>query len=188
MFCFIKKNSLKSITPVVFLLMATFVLSGCGSQNDSVDTDSSGQDDNLQLQLPEAIFANRLDQTAGTLTATIFVNGVEKETVNISGGATEVSFNLANIPTGSTTLTILFTYDLDPYGPLDVARAEKTFTVTQGNNLIEFLVSDYDTTSFDSDGDGISNLVELDENSNTSPVVALCILGTAQLGGCELGS
>lgn len=187
MFRLVQKYNLQSIkSRFLFLLIAAFVLSGCGSQNQAVDTGSSGQDDNVSFQMPEAIFGNKLDQGAGTLTATISVEGGSATPMTISGETASVT--LDNIPTGLTTFTILFSYDLDPYGPLDVARAEKTFTVMEGSNSLSFEVSDYDTASFDADGDGISNILELDENSNTSPVLSLCVLGTAELGNCELGS
>jgi hypothetical protein len=101
--------------------------------------------------------------------------------------ATTASTTLNNIPAGETTFIIVFTYDLDPFGPLVVASATKTITVTEGTNTITFASEDYDTASFDADDDGISNLLELDESSATSPLVSLCILGTTVLDDCELG-
>ena len=48
------------------------------------------------------------------------------------------------------------------------------------------MIADFDTAIHDDDDDGISNLVELDEFSTTSPIS--CVLGTSELGNCELGS
>ena len=127
----------------------------------------------------------RLDQTAGNLTATISVNGGSPMPMTISD--TTASSTLNNIPAGETTLTIVFTYDRDPFGPLVVASATKSITVTGGTNTINFASGDYDTASFDADNDGISNLLELDESSVTSPFVSLCIMGIAVLDDCELG-
>jgi len=192
MFCLVQKTNLKSVTPsYLFLLLSAFLLSGCGSENDSTDTGSSGQDEHVSLQLPKSIFGNKLDQNAGTLKATISVDGGNPIQMTISG--TTASVTLTNIPTDLTTFTILFTYDLalsgsDSHVSLDIAQASKEINVTTGNNTLNFLVSDYDTASFDDDNDGISNIVELDENSSTSPLMTLCILGSAQLGDCELGS
>ena len=84
-----------------------------------------------------------------------------------------------------TCPTIVFTYNLDPNGPLVVASTTKSFNVTEGSNTLNFVTADYDTASFDEDGDGISNLVELDEFSTTSPVGALCKLGFANIDFCE---
>jgi hypothetical protein len=187
MFCLVQKYYLKSINPAfLFLFITAFLLSGCGSESDSTDAASSGQDEHVSFQLPKAVFGNKLDQNTGALGATISVDGSSPIPMTISGTTASVTLN--NIPAGLTTFTILFTYDLPPYGPLDVALAYKEIDVTTGNNTVNFQVSDYDTASFDEDNDGISNIVELDENSSTSPVVTLCILGTAQLGECELGS
>jgi hypothetical protein len=187
MFCFLQKYYLQSINPAfLFLFICAYLLSGCGSEGDSTRTSSSGQDEHVSFQLPKAVFGNKLDQNTGALSATISVDGGNPTPMTISG--TTASATLNNIPAGLTAFTILFTYDLPPYGPLDIARASKEIDVTTGNNTLNFLVSDYDTVSFDEDNDGISNIVELDENSSTSPVVTLCILGTAQLGECELGT
>ncbi len=187
MFCLVNKKILNSINPTfVLLLIAAFVLSGCGGNSKSSDTAPSGLDVNMSFQLPDSIFGTILSQGAGTLTATISVNGGTPQPMTIAG--TTASATVTNIPAGSTTFTILFTYDLAPYGPLEIARAEKTFTITTGTNLIGFSDSNYDTTAFDADGDGLSNIAELDVNSKTSPVVALCKIGTTQLGQCELGS
>jgi len=73
--------------------------------------------------------------------------------------------------------------------PQIVSASSITDTYTTGNTLT-FVDGDYDTASFDEDGDGISNIVELDELSTTNPIVAdaPCILGTSLIGSCVLGS
>lgn len=168
---------------LVVLLVAIFS-NGCGSQSDT-SADSSLAGDEVLFPIPESIVGARLDQTAGNLTATISVNGGNPMPMNISG--TSASSTLNNIPLGETILTIVFTYDRAPFGPLVVASATKSITVTGGANTITFASEDYDTDSFDADADGISNLLELDESSTTSPVD--CTLGAgARLGTCELGT
>jgi len=166
----------------LFLLLATLMLTACGNQSDS-----ASESGNVSIKIPD--IANKLDQAAGTLTATISVsslNGGTPQPMTIS--TTDASVKLSNIPTGSTTITIVFTYDVAPFGPLVVASATRTVTVGTGDNPISFVSTDYDTASFDEDGDGISNILELDESSITSPIVSLCKPGTAILGSCELGS
>ena len=177
-------TSTLSKSQLLVVLLVAFILNGCGSQSDT-SGDSSLEDDNVSFPIPESIMGAKLDQTAGILTATISVNGGSPVPMTIS--ATTASTTLNNIPAGETTFIIVFTYDLDPFGPLVVASATKTITVTEGTNTITFASEDYDTASFDADDDGISNLLELNESSATSPLVSLCILGTTVLDDCELG-
>ena len=173
-----------SKSQLLALLLVAFILNGCGNQSDT-SGDSSLEGDNVSFPIPESIMGAKLDQTAGNLTATISVNGGSPMPMTISG--TTAGSTLNNIPAGETTFTIVFTYDRDPFGPLVVASATKSITVTKGDNTITFASEDYDTDSFDADGDGISNLLELDESSTTSPVD--CTLGAgARLGTCELGT
>ena len=171
-------------TRSLWLLIAMFTLTACGSHNEAPDVSSLG--DNVSFKIPDSILASRLDQTAGTLSATISVNGGTPQAMTLS--ATNASVTLSSIPVGDTSFTIVFTYELPPNGPLVVASATKSMTIVEGSNSINFAASDFDTASFDADGDGLSNLQELDETSTTSPLVALCNLGTAVLGSCELGS
>ncbi len=164
-------------------LIAASMLAGCGSQDNSA-TDSSDQI--ISFKIPDV--ASKLDQTTGDLTATIAVNGGTPQDMVVS--ATDATVTLSNIPLGSTDFTIIFTYNLDPFGPLVVASATQTLNVTAGSNTLTFANADYDTALYDEDGDGISNLAELDESSTTSPIVvdATCILGTSLIGSCVLGS
>ena len=173
-----------SKSQLLVVLLVAFIANGCGSQSDT-SGDSLAEDDNVIFRIPESIMGAKLDQTAGNLTATISVNGGSPMPMTVS--ATTASTTLDNIPAGETILTIAFTYDRDPFGPLVVASATKTTTVTEGDNAVTFANEDYDTASFDADDDGISNLLELDESSATSPLVSLCIMGTAVLDDCELG-
>ena len=165
------------------LLIVAFTLTACGSQ-DETTTDSSQQSDNVSFQIPDSIRA-RLDTGVGTLRATISHNGITKK-MEISPDGLTASVTLSNVPTGDTSFTILFTFELVPYGPLDVASSSQSINVRGGTSSINWS-SAYDTASFDEDGDGTSNILELDEFSTRSPVS--CTLGNyARLGSCELGS
>jgi hypothetical protein len=174
-----------SKSQLLVVLLVAFISNGCGSQSDT-SVDSSLADDNVLFSIPESIMGAKLDQTAGNLTATISVNGGSPMPMTISESGTTASTTLNNIPVGETSFTIVFTYDLDPFGPLVVASATQSMTVTEeGTNTITFASDDYDSDSFDADGDGLSNLKELAESSTTSPVS--CTLGVgARLGTCEL--
>jgi hypothetical protein len=175
-----KLSPLNPPRPVsLFLLLATLTLTACGNQNDS-----KSDSDNVSIKIPDVV--NKLDQTAGTLRATISCPSGDQpmniDTVNETASAT-----CNSVPTGNTSFTVVFTYELGSFGPLDVATATKMINVTTGNNPLNFVNGDFDTASFDEDGDGISNILELDEFSITSPVS--CTLGVAaSLGTCELGT
>lgn len=171
----------------LFALFAAVALTGCGSQ-DETSTATVQESQIVSFKVPEAILAGKLDLATGTLTATISVNDGTPQPMTISSDGLTASVTLTAIPTGSTEFTIVFTYDNPSFGPLDVASATKTINVTTGSNTLSFASSDYVTAIFDEDGDGVSNIVELDEFSVSSPVVALCKLGTAVLDSCELGS
>ncbi len=180
-------SNLPGLLPLLFFV-AILNLVACGSQNET-STISSSQDSNVSLKIPDSILASKLDQSAGTLTATISVstlNGGVPQAMTVS--ATDATATLSSIPLGDATITIVFTYDLPPFGPLVVASATRNLTVVAGDNPISFVATDYDSESFDEDGDGLSNLAELDDASTSSPIVALCKLGAAVLGSCELGS
>ena len=178
-----KLSPLNPPRPVsLFLLLATLTLTACNNQQET--SNNSSQESNIALQTPDAILGLRLDQTAGTLTAAISgCPGTTQMTIVLDTATAACT----GVPTGSRTITITFTYDLALFGPLVVATASKLINVTQGNNLVTFVATDYDTDSHDEDGDGISNILELDEFSTTSPVS--CTLGVAaRLGTCELGT
>ena len=162
----------------LFLLLATLTLTACNNQNDS-----TSDSDNVSINIPYVV--SNLDLAAGTLTATIAVNGGTPQNLTVS--ATDATATLSNLSLGSTNFTIVFRYELGSYGPLGVATATKNQNVTAGSNTLTFANAEYDTDFFDEDGDGISNIIELDEFSTTTPIS--CRLGfAAELGFCELGT
>ncbi len=168
----------------LLLLLAALTLAGCGNQNET-STDSSPQVENVSFQIPDSI-ASKLDRVGGTLTAVLTVNGVDQPPITITGDT--ATFTLSSTAGETLNLSITFTYELLPLAPLVVAASTtKSIVVSAGANTVNFVATDYDTASFDEDGDGISNILELDEFSTTSPVS--CTLGVgARLGTCELGT
>lgn len=175
------KQSISRFYSLIFILSA--LLAGCGGGGSNTPAASSGQG-TVSVTLPDSIFHNL--PATGTLGATIAVNGGTPVAMTISSDNTTASATLNNIPTGDATIAITFTYDDNFTTPLVVASLEKTITLSTGDNSVSTLATDYITATFDEDNDGISNLVELDKNSVTSPFVSTCVLGTATLGNCEL--
>ena len=185
----IRKTANFIVNPTSLLLSASLlVLTACS--NDSAPDVSTQQQSGVAIQLPEAIASRISDQTNGTLSATISIDGGPAQAMTISGNS--ASATLSNIAAGSHSFTIVFVFDHDLYDPLTVASATKTLNVAAGNNSLSFATTDYDL-SFDEDGDGVPNIIELDPASTTNPTISLCILAdtvaqsTAQLGSCELG-
>lgn len=170
--------------PCLLILIASLAITACDNKRET--SNNSSLESDISLQTPDSMLGYRLDQNLGILTADI--SGCPNNSTMIINDPI-ASVECTGVPTGNRTFTITFTYELAPFGPLVVATASKTINVIEGANPLNFVATDYDTDSHDEDGDGISNILELDENSTTSPVVALCRLGTlAVLGNCELGS
>lgn len=165
-------------------------------------TDTSSSTSQTTLDFPAGVFVsgtqlfisdvgnNRIlihNSRVGTLTATLSGCPEGNKLMTISGST--ASATCSKVPEGPRTFTITFTYDLDPYGPLTIASASKQINVVKDrNNPLNFVTGDFDTASFDEDGDGISNILELDESSTSNPLLAPCVLGTSLLDDCELGS
>ena len=170
------------------VLVVAFTLAGCGSQNDTA-ADTTQQ--TFTFKIPDTLLGSKVDLVAGTLTLTVSVDAVVQQTITIAPGATDVTITLNSLAVGSRKITILFKYNLSPFGPLDVATATKFIDVVEGaDRPLSFATSEF-VTAFDFDNDGLSNLVELDAGSTTDPTVADaptdCILGTSLLGSCTLG-
>ncbi len=169
----------------LFVLIAAFTVAGCGSQDETPPQTST-----LSFKLSDTLLGSRLDQSAGTLTIFVSVDGGTPQAMTISGDGLTASFTLNNLATGSTNFTIDIFFDDGVSGNLQVASGTKTISVAEGGNTLNFVTADFDTASHDADSDGISNLVELDETSTTDPLVAdaPCLLGTSLIGSCTLGS
>lgn len=174
--------SSQAIRLYLFALIAVFTLAGCGSQDETPPQTST-----LSFKLSDTLLGSRLDQGTGALTIFVSVDGASPpQAMTISGDGLTASITLDNIATGSREFTIDIFYDDGSSGNLQVASGTKNAGIVEGSNTLNFVTLDFDTASFDADSDGLSNLVELDEFSTTSPIS--CVLGTSELGNCELGS
>ena len=158
----------------LLLLLAALTLTGCGNQNET-STDSSPQVDNVSFQIPDSI-ASKIDRVGGTLTVVLTVNGVDQPAITITGDTANLT--LSGTAGEPLNLSITFTYDSDPFGPLVVAASTtKSIVVSAGGNTVNFVTGDYDSASYDKDGDLFTNLAELSAGSDPtdasdSPVVS----------------
>ena len=161
-------------------LIAALTLAGCGNQDDDAR--------NLSFNISDTVLA-AVEPTS--LLADITVTNVDTgssftQAMIISGTSASVTLN--NVSTGLTSFTIEFRYDDGIIGPLVLGRHTQNLVVEEGvSTPLPFSFSDFDT-AFDADVDGLTNVVELQTGSTTSPIVAICILDTSLLDDCELGS
>ncbi|MCW8956353.1 MAG: hypothetical protein OQL09_05675, partial [Gammaproteobacteria bacterium] len=76
----------------------------------------------------------------------------------------------------------------DSSGTITLAQASGTLDLSAGDGSILFTDTDFDTTSFDEDGDGFSNAAEF--TVGTDPWLVdkpPCVIGTSPIGNCALG-
>ena len=164
-------------------LIAALTLAGCGNQDEGTDLSFNISDTVLAAVNPTHLTADITVTNVGT--------GISStRAMTISGTTASVTLN--SLSTGSTDFTIVFSYDDGTIGPLVLGSLAQNLVVAEGvNPPLNFSFSDFETLSFDEDGDGLSNVVELDENSTTDPLVAdnltACILGTSLIGTCVFG-
>ena len=145
----------------LLLLLVALTLTGCGNQNET-STDSSPQVGNVLFQIPDSI-ASRLP-ASGTLMAVLTVNGGDQPPRTITGDT--ATFTLSGTAGETLNISITFTFVLDPFGPLVVAASTtKSLVVSAGASVI-FVAGDYDSASFNQDGDSFSNLDELSIGSD----------------------
>ena len=165
-------------------LIAALTLAGCGNQDDATNLSLNISDTVLAAVEPTFLLADITVTNVGT-------GSSSTQAMIISG--TTASLALNNLSTGLTSFTIVFSYDDGSIGPLPLVLATHTqnLDVAEGvNPPLNFLISDFDT-SFDEDGDGLTNVIELQTGSLTDPLVAdnltACILGTSLIGTCVFG-
>jgi len=151
---------LTRIKSLVFFALIVVVTSACTQGDSTVTSQPQGGGG---IAVPAAL----LTLPAGsTLTAYIQVDGGDRQQMTISGS--NASISLTGISQGDHTFTVEFEYTANtaPDNPIILARASETMEVGSGTNVLEILEADYDTASFDEDGDGVSNLDEVSNGSN----------------------
>ncbi len=145
---------------LVFFTFIVVVTSACTQGSSTVTTQQS---DGGGIAVPAALRSLPADST---LTAYIRVDDGERQQMTITDS--NASIQLTGISQGSHTFTVEFEYIANsaPGNPIILARASKTIDVGPGDNPLDILESDYETDSFDEDGDGVSNLDEISNGSN----------------------
>jgi hypothetical protein len=179
----------------LLIILLFVLLCGCSFETNNQHISKTVS----EIRIPSAIKGAALP-TGATLVASVYMDGNTTATATKSltlPVTSNVEVTLTNISVGNHTFTIVFEYTNDPdpnfAGTFELARATSgTVSIVQGQNPdLVFQDTDFDTSS-DSDGDGVSNVAELDQNMRTNPSDSTCVLGksilqnTAQKG-CTLG-
>ncbi len=151
---------LNRIKAFVFFTGIAIVISACTQGSSTVTTQ---QPDGGGIVVPKALHGLSADNA---LTAYIRVDEGERQQMVIDDGNAFIS--LTGISQGSHTFTVKFEYisSSAPGNPIILASASKMIDVKPGDNPLSFLEADYETDSFDEDGDGVSNLDEILNGSN----------------------
>ncbi|MCF6257475.1 MAG: hypothetical protein L3J98_12085 [Gammaproteobacteria bacterium] len=152
------------------LLLFSFILTACGQSANPQQGVIS--DDKLSAPLPKAITALLVDDTS--LIVDVVVNGdtdnplrvknLAVDTVDTTAGT--FSGDVSGVPTGTSTLSLVYSI-IDPtFGTIEVIRTADITVNVIANEDTPADFSSAEITYTDTDGDGISNLGELDAGTD----------------------
>ena len=159
--------SIRSLLRALPVSLAIVLLAACNAPGES--NSSSGSGGSMSLALPDSIQPSALPD--GALSATVSascVNNGAPRTLTDSDGDGMFTGRIENVPRGSCTFVIVFTFADAEFGDIDLVRAERTLHIGSGNNQLVLQQGDYEL--LDDDGDGVSNLAELDDANRTHPL------------------
>ncbi len=149
------------------LLLFSFILTACGQSANPQQGVIS--DDKLSAPLPKAITALLLDDTS--LIVDVVVNGDTDNPLRVKNLAVDTtagtfSGDVSGVPTGTSTLSLVYSI-IDPiFGTIEVIRTADITVNVVANEDTPADFSSADITYTDTDGDGISNLDELDAGTD----------------------
>jgi len=152
------------------LLLFGLILTACGQSSGPQHGVIS--DDKLSAPLPKAITAFSVD--GSTLIVNVVVNGDTDNPLrvkNLSVNTTEGTFSgdVPGVPTGTSTLSLVYSI-IDPIlGTIEVIRTADITVNVVANEDTPADFSSAEITYTDTDGDGISNLDELE--AGTNPII-----------------
>lgn len=131
------------------------------------------------VRAPSAIQLDLLPP--GSLSASFKVDDDDFTPMQLDGLQAALFVN--NLAPGEHTFTIRWEYNSNDIGLVLLAEASKTLVLTEGENVLAFIDSDYNTDTVDADGDMISNLVELE--SGTNPFDGVCVFDVSLFDSCN---
>ena len=138
----------------VWGIVAT-VLVGCGGGN-------STRVDSFSFVAPRALEGGLSEGCASTLSASLVLDG--ERSFDMSRKGANWSVTIEGLEKGTHRFKIDFSCTDPVYGKIGLASAEKSFDLSGTEAEVSFVDSDY--TYPDTDGDGVSNLAELEKGTN----------------------
>jgi len=182
-------NSVNRVTRIILSLVFLNALVACsGSDNNQAAVNTTTTEIPAELQ--------KLTLGTGTLRAFVTVDGDTagrtEMTIDTSGSGT-ASVSIPGLSLAMHTITITYEYT-DTFGTVVLATATQTVDLTSGSGSINFVESDYDLASYDDDGDGFNNAIEVATGSDPTVPTSVpppgsinCVLDTSTLDNCTLG-
>jgi thrombospondin type 3 repeat protein len=173
---------IKFITKTIVSFLFICLLQACGSD----DRNNSAVTEKATTELPADLQKLTLPG-GGTLSAYVTIDGKTLSRVQMTINTTGTGSASASIPSLSrASHDIVITYEYtDGTGTIILATASSTVDLSSGSGSLSFVAGDYNLSSYDEDGDGISNAAELSAGSD--PWDSVCELGTSGLSNCTLG-
>ena len=140
---------------VLLVFVASLVLVACDQSTQDNPVASAGDDSALVLDVPDSLLSVRaIDPNA--LSATVTVNGEDVEAVRSDGASTI----MLDVPQGVSLEIRVDWFERFNNMALPLATWSDTLASEQANGNIRIDRAAYVTDTFDTDGDGVSNLQE----------------------------
>ena len=167
---------IKTLLRVLVFIVSAIFLQSCSDDSDNKQPTSS-----LFTQVTASILA----QTTGTLKTWITIDNGTRIEMTISGDTATAS--ISNL--SQSTHTVLIEFELtDSNGTVTLATASQTVDLSSGDSSISFVYTDFETASYDEDGDGFSNAEEYTVGTNPWVIdKPPCLIGTSVIDNCAVG-
>lgn len=150
------------MTTLYRVLILSFLLFGC----DEEGVGNSNSNSIYSIATPRILTRALTGDCAANLAAQVVLGKNQNfKMAKEEGGWTAT---IKNLKPGEHQFGIDFSCTTDAYSKVLLAKAEKSFNLSAGNTEVSFNDDEY--TLPDTDGDGLSNLVEFEQGSN--PLVA----------------
>ena len=180
-------DELEQALPLLMAILLASVIpliQACGGSSGGGTTPTTLD---VTVTLPTSITSATLP-SPGTVRVYVNKQGEAPIEMVVSGNSATHSFTALSSGISATPVTyeVSIEFDSTLYSAvITLGSASNTVTISSGSNSIAFSDALFDLSD-DTDTDSRTNLAELIAGSN--PLVPVCVLGSSQLGSCELDS